>query len=160
MRNVRQTKAVELLETLEPRLLMSGLSGLRAALAMPRLVVGDDSSTLLATLPGKNVVIAEDGTSEPTLEVTVNWGDGSSSAATLHRAGGKIQVWGGHAYNAVKHYGVSLAATTDGSSKLILRRSVNGATERGSREDLETGGGAEFFGGRSARWTARQDCRR
>src|SRR5947208_1810260 len=87
----RQTSSI-LLEALEPRQLLSGNVS---------FVLSDSSMVLLGSFPGKKNSIAADDSYAlgPRASATIQWGDGSSSPATLQRdANNRIQVWGGHAY--------------------------------------------------------------
>ena len=145
---VGRSRAVQhLLEALEPRQLMMGLPVLSPFVPLVHVVLEDASNVLLATLPGKHVTIPEDTTTHgPAVTAMVDWGDGTMSPAILHRVGSKIQVWGGHAYDTLKTYRISILTETSDTLKLAARAKAKVELNAKRGKTLTVAAGEEFSG--------------
>ena len=105
-------------EPLEARQLLSS--------SQPTFVVGDGTSELIATLKQKNYTIPNEVLSHgPSITAQIDWGDGTTSPATLQRnTKGSIEVLAGHAYSVAKNFKIKILVSTNGGPAKVIQQTT------------------------------------
>jgi hypothetical protein len=110
----------------------SGSASANVSDAALSLISHASSFSFVAGVPLANLILGKFGDANPfgtagDFEATIDWGDGSSSAATISGNGNSFDVAGWHTYAISGNFGVSVSTADVGGSTLSFKSEAMGA---------------------------------